>query len=66
GYEATIGARMTARVEARTAAIQAGKTPRSRHPTPEIAKHGGDNLMKVRESNRKKLADTEKRDAGDV
>lgn len=38
--------------------------PRSRHPTSEIAKHGGDDLMKVREANRKSFADTAKRDAG--
>lgn len=38
--------------------------PRSRTPAPEVTRHAGDGLMKTREANRKKLADTEKRDAG--
>jgi putative ATPase len=63
GYEATIAGRQAARMEARAAAKEAGRTPRNRNPTPEIAK-GGD-LMRTREANRKKLADTEKRDAAD-
>ena len=65
GYEATIAARMAARAEARAAANAAGKTPRSRTPGPEVTRHAGDSLMKTRETNRKKLAETEKRDAGD-
>jgi putative ATPase len=64
GYEATIGARMTARAEAKTAAKAAGKSPRARTPAPEVTRHAGDGLMKTRETNRKKLAETEKRDAG--
>ena len=64
GYEATIDARMTARAEARTAAKAAGKSPRARTPAPEVTRHAGDGLMKTRETNRKKLAETEKRDAG--
>ena len=64
GYEATIAARMTARAEARAAATLAGRTPRSRMPSPEVRPHSGDSIMKTRETNRKKLADTEKRDAG--
>ena len=64
GYEATIAARMAARAEARGAAKASGRTPRSRTPAPEVTHHAGDGLMKIRESNRKKLADTEKRDAG--
>jgi putative ATPase len=65
GYESTIAARMTARSEAREAAQKAGKTPRERTPKPEKNPHAGGDLMKTRETNRKKLAETEKRDAGD-
>jgi putative ATPase len=64
GYEATIAARMTSRAEAREAAKAAGKTPPSRTPPPEATHHAGDGLMKTREENRKKLADTQKKDAG--
>jgi putative ATPase len=64
GYEATIAARMTARADARAAAKLAGKTPRSKTPAPAVTHHAGDGLMKTRETNRKKLAETEKRDAG--
>ncbi len=64
GYEATLAARMAGRAEARAAAKAAGKTPRSRIPGPEATPHSGDGLMRTREANRKKLAETEKRDAG--
>jgi putative ATPase len=64
GYESTIAARMAARAEARAAAKAAGKTPRTKIPGPETTPHAGDGLLKTRETNRKKLADTEKRDAG--
>ena len=64
GYEATIAARMAARAEARAAAKAAGRTPRSKMPSPEIKPRAGDGIMKTREENRKKLAETEKRDAG--
>ncbi len=57
GYEATIAARMTARSETRAA----GRPRRDPNPKPTIAA-GGD-LMRTREANRKKLAETEKRDA---
>ena len=63
GYEATIAGRQSARKEARAAAKEAGRTPRNPNPTPETAK-GGD-LLRTRETNRKKLAETEKRDASD-
>jgi hypothetical protein len=63
GYEATLAARMTAREEARAAAKTAGKPSRNPFPTPEIGR-GGD-IMRTREANRKKLAETEKRDASD-
>ena len=65
GYEATLAARMTGRAEARAAAKAAGRTPRSTMASPEVRPHAGDSIMKTRETNRKKLADTEKRDAGD-
>lgn len=64
GYEATLAARMTARAEARDAARSAGRTPRSRNPTPSTVPGASSSIMKTREVNRKKLADTEKRDAG--
>ena len=64
GYESTIAARMAARADARAAASAAGKMPRSRFPAPESSHHAGDGIMKTRETNRKKLAETEKRDAG--
>ncbi|GAC1666072.1 MAG: AAA family ATPase [Candidatus Limnocylindrales bacterium] len=64
GYEATIGARQAARGEAREAARTAGRTPRSTIPTPGAAGHAGDGLQRTREASRRKLAETEKRDAG--
>ncbi|MEO5941183.1 MAG: AAA family ATPase, partial [Candidatus Limnocylindrales bacterium] len=63
GYEATIAARQASRAEARAAALAAGKTPRSKLPLPEASHHAGDGLQRTRETNRKKIADTEKRDA---
>jgi putative ATPase len=62
GYEATIAARQATRAETRVNAKKSGRTARDPNPTPEIAK-GGD-LMRTRETSRKKLAETEKRDAG--
>ena len=59
GYEATIAARMTARAETRAA----GRPRRDPNPKPSTA--GGGDLMRTREANRKKLAETEKRDATD-
>jgi hypothetical protein len=55
---------MTSRADAREASKVTGATPRSRTPAPEVTHHAGDGLMKTREANRKKLAETEKRDAG--
>jgi len=43
----------------------ADRTPRSKAPIPKASHHAGDGLLKTRETNRKKLADTEKRDAAD-
>ena len=64
GYESTIAARMASRAEAREAAKATGRTRPNPIPGPELTPHAGDGLMKTRETNRKKLADTEKRDAG--
>jgi putative ATPase len=61
GYEATLAARMTSRSEARAQ----GRPRRSAIPGPESSHRAGEGLMKQREANRKKLAETEKRDAAD-
>ena len=64
GYESTIAARMTARAEARAAAKAAGRdTARCDARVPRSTHHAGDGILKTRETNRKKLAETEKRDA---
>ncbi len=62
GYEATITARMAARGEARAI----GRPRRDPNPKPESTHHAGDGLLRTREANRKKLAETEKRDAADI
>jgi putative ATPase len=62
GYEATIAARQATRAEARTAARTAGRTLRNPNPTPEV---GRSDPMRAREASRKKLAETERRDAAD-
>jgi putative ATPase len=64
GYEATLAGRMAARAEARAAAAKAGKAGRNPFPTPEINAKAGDSILRTREASRKKLAETEKRDAG--
>jgi putative ATPase len=66
GYESTIAARMAARAEARATAKATGQSRRNPIPGPEMTHHAGDGLMKTRETNRKKLAETEKRDAADT
>jgi putative ATPase len=66
GYESTIAARMVARAEARAAAKATGRQRPNPIPGPEMTHHAGDGLMKTRETNRKKLAETEKRDAADT
>ena len=63
GYESTISERMARRAAARAAARESGKTPRNPFPSPEVARGGGDKILKRREESRKKLAQTEKRDA---
>jgi putative ATPase len=64
GYEATISDRMGRRAAAREAAREAGRTPRDPLPKPEVPRGAGDRLLKTREESRRKLAETEKRDAG--
>ena len=61
GYEATISGRQASRTDARAAAKTSGRAPRNPNPTPEIGKS---DLMRTREATRKKLAVTEKTDAG--
>jgi len=60
GYEATIAGRQAARAEAREAARTAGRPRRNPNPAPQVGKS---DTMRTRETNRKKLAETEKRDA---
>ncbi len=57
GYEGTIANRMAARAEARSA----GRPKRDAHPKPTMS--GKADVMRTRETNRKKLADTQKDDA---
>ncbi len=65
GYEVTIGERMERRATARAETTATGRTRRNPTPTPEVKGRAGDSLQKVREANRKRIAETEKRDAGD-
>jgi hypothetical protein len=65
GYEGTLGARMTARQEAREQARAAGRAKRTRFPPPDASHHAGGGLLRTREESRKRLAETEKRDAGE-
>ncbi len=61
GYEGTIASRMATREAARAA----GKPQRQPIAPPEVAGKGGGDLLRTRETNRKKLAETEKRDASE-
>jgi len=63
GYEATLAARQDARTEARKATKKAGRPKKNPFPTPDIA-HGKSRIGDIREVNRKRLAETEKKDAG--
>jgi hypothetical protein len=63
GYESTISDRLARRAAARDAAREAGRTPRDPNPKPEVARGAGSKVLRQREENRKKLAETEKRDA---
>ncbi len=62
GYEATIAGRQEARVEARAASRESGRPRRNPNPAPQVGKS---DLMRARETNRKKLAETERQDAAD-
>jgi putative ATPase len=62
GYEATIRGRQDARAEARTASRESGRPRRNPNAAPQV---GRSDLMRARETSRKKLADTERQDAAD-
>ena len=65
GYEATIGARTAARAAARQAARELGRQRRAANPPPTVdSMKAAGSILRTRETNRRKLADTEKRDAG--
>jgi putative ATPase len=64
GYESTITERMARRESARTESRQSGRTPRNSIAGPESVRGAGGQILKKREESRKKLAETEKRDAG--
>jgi len=64
GYESTIAARMASREESREATRERGRPERESIPGPTgDSKKAGDSIMRTREANRRKLAETEKRDA---
>ena len=60
GYESTISERMARRAAAREAAREAGRTPRNAIPGPEIKRS---DVIRKREESRKRLAETQKKDA---
>ena len=64
GYESTISERMARRAAARTAAREAGRTPKNPIPGPDVPRNAGGGILKKREESRKKLAETQKGDAG--
>src|SRR3954469_11791579 len=59
GYESTIADRLARRAAAREAAREAGRATRSQLPSPEVKRGVGDRILKSREANRKKLAETD-------
>jgi len=61
GYESTISERIARRAAARATAKETGRTPRSSFAAPSVPRGTGDRVMKGREENRKKLAETEKK-----
>jgi hypothetical protein len=65
GYEATLAARQAAREEARAAAKAPGRPRRNPFPVPEASRNAGEGIQRIREENRRELAETEKRDATD-
>ena len=48
---------------ARTASRESGRTPKNPIPGPDVPRGSGDKVLRRREESRKKLAETEKRDA---
>jgi putative ATPase len=65
GYERTIGERMAFREDQRQAARAAGRTPRDPVPGPQVdGMNVGGKMTRTREEQRRKVAETEKRDAG--
>jgi putative ATPase len=62
GYEATIAGRQATRADARAKAKEAGRASRNANPTPEVRKS---DPMRAREAERKRLAETQKKDAAD-
>ena len=65
GYEKTIGERMAWRAAEREAANASGRTPRNPVPGPQVDGMGAaGKITRIREESRKKLADTQKDDAG--
>jgi len=65
GYESTITERIARREAARAASRGTGRTPRNPIPGPESRGGMGGGLLKQREENRKKLAETQRGDAAD-
>jgi putative ATPase len=64
GYEQTIGTRMVARQDAREAARTSGGPRKSHQPKPEVdGMRAGDKILRTREESRRRLAETEQRDA---
>jgi putative ATPase len=65
GYERTIGERMAWREGEREAARERGRTPRDPVPGPQGDGMGASGkITRMREESRRKLADTQKDDAG--
>ena len=63
GYEATIGARMAAREAAREETRVRGRPQRQTIAGPKTDMKAAGSIMRTREDSRRKLAETEKRDA---
>src|SRR5690349_9463644 len=63
GYESTISERMARRADARASARETGRTPRNPFPGADVPRGAGAKVLRTREENRRKLAETEKKDA---
>src|SRR4051812_20689803 len=65
GYERTLGERMAFREAERDAATAAGRTPKDPVPGPQVdGMNASGKIFRTREESRRKVAETEKRDAG--